>query len=194
MGEKDIRISISRRSVAQVAPYESEEASASVELSLDADTSAEEVIAQLKTWGDRIATANFEALGIGYEIDEVAVRRLQKSLPENNQSPAVAAVPSAPASAPTKSASTGEEVWRDIMDNSDNWFVNWPDIVSGVESNASRPAYRKKGPNGTGVWLINRDKENSAAFPEWFVCPKTGKGSEELLEIGRQIKQKSFAK
>ena len=45
MGEKDIRISISRRSVAQVAPYESEEASASVELSLDADTSAEEVIA-----------------------------------------------------------------------------------------------------------------------------------------------------
>jgi len=194
MGEKDIRISISRRSVAQVAPYESEEASASVELSLDADTSAEEVIAQLKTWGDRIATANFEALGIGYEIDEVAVRRLQKSLPENNQSPAVAAAPSAPASAPTKSASAGEEVWRDIMDNSDNWFVNWPDIVSGVESNASRPAYRKKGPNGTGVWLINRDKENSAAFPEWFVCPKTGKGSEELLEIGRQIKQKSFAK
>ena len=78
MGEKDIRISISRRSVAQVAPYESEEASASVELSLDADTSAEEVIAQLKGWGDRIATANFEALGIGYEIDEVAVRRLQK--------------------------------------------------------------------------------------------------------------------
>ena len=194
MGEKDIRISISRRSVAQVAPYESEEASASVELSLDADTSAEEVIAQLKTWGDRIATANFEALGIGYEIDEVAVRRLQKSLPENNQSPAVAAAPSAPASAPTKSAPAGEEVWRDIMDNSDNWFVNWPDIVSGVESNASRPAYRKKGPNGTGVWLINRDKENSAAFPEWFVCPKTGKGSEELLEIGRQIKQKSFAK
>ena len=194
MGEKDIRISISRRSVAQVAPYESEEASASVELSLDADTSAEEVIAQLKTWGDRIATANFEALGIGYEIDEVAVRRLQKSLPENNQRPAVAAAPAAPASAPTKSASAGEEVWRDIMDNSDNWFVNWPDIVSGVESNASRPAYRKKGPNGTGVWLINRDKENSAAFPEWFVCPKTGKGSEELLEIGRQIKQKSFAK
>lgn len=194
MGEKDIRISISRRSVAQVAPYESEEASASVELSLDADTSAEEVIAQLKAWGDRIATANFEALGIGYEIDEVAVRRLQKSVPENNQSPAVAAVPSAPASAPIKSAPADDNVWRDIMDNSDNWFVNWPDIVSGVESNASRPAYRKKGPNGTGVWLINRDKENSAAFPEWFVCPKTGKGAEELLEIGRQIKQKSFAK
>ena len=170
MGEQDIRISISRRSVAQVAPYESEEASASVELSLGSDTSAEDVIAELKAWGDRIATANFEALGIGYEIDEVAVRRLQKSVPENNQSPAVAAAPSAPASAPIKSA------------------------PAGVESNASRPAYRKKGPNGTGVWLINRDKENSAAFPEWFVCPKTGKGSEELLEIGRQIKQKSFAK
>lgn len=194
MGEQEIRISISRRSVAQVAPYESEEASASVELSLGSDTSAEDVIAELKAWGDRIATANFEALGIGYEIDEVAVRRLQKSVPENNQSPAVATAPSAPASAPIKSAPADDNVWRDIMDNSDNWFVNWPDIVSGVESNASRPAYRKKGPNGTGVWLINRDKENSAAFPEWFVCPKTGKGSEELLEIGRQIKQKSFAK
>ena len=194
MGEQDIRISISRRSVAQVAPYESEEASASVEISLAADTSAEEVVAQLKGWGDRIATANFEALGIGYEIDEVAVRRLQKSVPENNQSPAVAPAPKQAAAAPAKSAPAGDGIWRDIMDNSDNWFVNWPDIVSGVESNASRPAYRKKGPNGTGVWLLNRDKENSAAFPEWFVCPKTGKGSEELLEIGRQIKQKSFAK
>ena len=194
MGEQDIRISISRRSVAQVAPYESEEASASVEISLAADTSAEEVVAQLKGWGDRIATANFEALGIGYEIDEVAVRRLQKSVPENNQSPAVAPAPKQAAAAPAKSAPAGDGIWRDIMENSDNWFVNWPDIVSGVESNAKRPAYRKKGPNGTGVWLVNQDNENSAAFPEWFVCPKTGKGSEELLEIGRQIKQKSFAK
>ena len=194
MGEQDIRISISRRSVAQVAPYESEEASASVEISLAADTSAEEVVAQLKGWGDRIATANFEALGIGYEIDEVAVRRLQKSVPENNQSPAVAPAPKQAAAAPAKSAPAGDGIWRDIMDNSDNWFVNWPDIVSGVESNAKRPAYRKKGPNGTGVWLVNQDNENSAAFPEWCVCPKTGKGSEELLEIGRQIKQKSFAK
>ena len=154
-----------------------------MEISLAADTSAEEVVAQLKGWGDRIATANFEALGIGYEIDEVAVRRLQKSVPENNQSPAVAPAPKQAAAAPAKSAPAGDGIWRDIMDNSDNWFVNWPDIVSGVESNAKRPAYRKKGPN-----------ENSAAFPEWFVCPKTGKGSEELLEIGRQIKQKSFAK
>tara|TARA_R100000781_G_scaffold40329_1_gene27909 strand:+ start:594 stop:1178 length:585 start_codon:yes stop_codon:yes gene_type:complete len=194
MGEQEIRISISRRSVAQVAPYESEEASASVELSLEAGTSAEDVIAELKAWGDRIATANFEALGIGYEIDEVAVRRLQKSLPADNTSSPVAAAPKQAASAPTKSAPADETVWRDIMDNSDNWFVNWPDIVSGVESNAKRPAYRKKGPNGTGVWLVNQDNENSAAFPEWFVCPKTGKGSEELLEIGRQIKQKSFAK
>jgi len=194
MGEQDIRISISRRSVAQVAPYESEEASASVEISLAADTSAEDVIAQLKGWGDRIATANFEALGIGYEIDEVAVRRLQKSVPENNQSPAVAPAPKPAAAAPTKSAPADDNVWRDIMDNSDNWFVNWEDILSGVESNAKRPAYRKKGPNGTGVWLVNQDNENSAAFPDWFVCPKTGKGSQELLEIGRQIKQKSFAK
>ena len=93
VNSNEIRVTVTRRSVMQVAPYESEEASSSVEFSMDGGASAEEVMGEQSAWSDRLATANYESLGIGYEITEVAVRRLQKSVPGGNESPAVAAAP-----------------------------------------------------------------------------------------------------
>ena len=186
----DIRVTVARRSVAQVAPYESEEASTSVEFSMEGDSTSEDVIGEAKAWGDRIATANYEALGVGYEITEVAVRRLQKSLPGNNESPAVAPAP-APA-APPPSSGAQEDLWRDIMNNTDKWFTNWPDQLDG-DDNPSRPAYRRS-TDGKGVWLTRKDAAGSANFPSWFVCPKTGKTGDALAEVGRQIRAKAGAK
>ena len=186
----DIRVTVARRSVAQVAPYESEEASTSVEFSMEGDSTSDDVIAEAKAWGDRIATANYEALGVGYEITEVAVRRLQKSLPGNNESPAVAPAP-APA-APPPSGGAQEDLWRDIMNNTDKWFTNWPDQLDG-DDNPARPAYRRS-TDGKGVWLTRKDTAGSANFPSWFVCPKTGKTGDALAEVGRQIRAKAGAK
>ena len=125
----DIRITVSRRSVTQVAPYESEEASSSIEFSMDAGSSAEDVKGEVQAWGDRLATANYEALGVGYEITEVAVRRLQKSVSGNNQGDTVAAAPAPAAAAPAGGGQN--DLWRDLMDNSDQWYTNWPEQLSG---------------------------------------------------------------
>jgi hypothetical protein len=185
----DIRVTVTRRSVMQVAPYESEEASSSVEFSMDAGASAEEVMGEQSAWSDRLATANYESLGIGYEITEVAVRRLQKSVPGSNPGS-----PVAPAPAPAAPASSGESddvVWRDLMDNSSNWFTNWPDQLAGTEP-AKRPAYRRKG-DGKGLWLARKDAACTPNFPHWFVDPQTGKTGEALAEVGKQIRQKANA-
>ena len=45
----EIRVTVTRRSVMQVAPYESEEASSSVEFSMDGDASAASVT-RLRRW------------------------------------------------------------------------------------------------------------------------------------------------
>jgi len=182
----DIRVTVTRRSVMQVAPYESEEASSSVEFSMDAGASAEEVMGEQSAWSDRLATANYESLGIGYEITEVAVRRLQKSVPGGNESPAVAAAQPQPAGGqPTRGAQ--DDLWRDVMNNNSKWFTNWPEQLDGNE-NPKRPAYRRS-VDGKGLWLTRKD--GSANFPNFFVCPKTGKAGEALTEIGNQISQKA---
>ena len=181
----DIRVTVTRRSVMQVASYESEEASSSVEFSMDAGASAEEVMGEQSAWSDRLATANYESLGIGYEITEVAVRRLQKSVPGGNESPAVAAAP--PPRAATTGAGAQDDLWRDVMNNNSKWFTNWPEQLDGNE-NPKRPAYRRS-LDGKGLWLTRKD--GSANFPNFFVCPKTGKAGEALTEIGNQISQKA---
>jgi hypothetical protein len=181
----DIRVTVTRRSVMQVAPYESEEASSSVEFSMDGGASAEEVMGEQSAWSDRLATANYESLGIGYEITEVAVRRLQKSVPGGNESPAVAAAQPQPAGGqPTRGAQ--DDLWRDVMNNSSKWFTNWPEQLEGSE-NPKRPAYRRSA-DGKGLWLTRKD--GSANFPNFFVCPKTGKTGDALTEVGNQISQK----
>ena len=180
----DIRVTVTRRSVMQVAPYESEEASSSVEFSMDAGASAEEVMGEQSAWSDRLATANYESLGIGYEITEVAVRRLQKSVPGDTPRPAVAAAQPQPAA--TSGGNAQDDLWRDVMNNSSGWFTNWPEQLEGGE-NPKRPAYRRSA-DGKGLWLTRKD--GSANFPNFFVCPKTGKTGEALTEIGNQISQK----
>jgi len=185
----DIRVTVARRSVTQVAPYESEEATASIEFSMEGDSSSDDVIAEAKAWGDRLATANYEALGVGYEITEVAVRRLQKSLPGGSPGSPVAPAP-APA-APAAQGVTQEDLWRDLMNNSSQWFTNWPDQLAGTE-NAKRPAYRRKG-DGKGLWLAQKDAAGTPCFPHWFVDPQTGKTGEALAEVGKQIRQKASA-
>ena len=180
----EIRVTVTRRSVMQVAPYESEEASSSVEFSMDGDASAEDVMGEQSAWSDRLATANYESLGIGYEITEVAVRRLQKSVSGDEPRPAVAAAP------PPRPAASGggaqDDLWRDVMNNNSKWFTNWPEQLDGSE-NPKRPAYRRSA-DGKGLWLTRKD--GSANFPNFFVCPKTGKTGEALTEIGNQISQK----
>ena len=163
----DIRVTVARRSVMQVAPYESEEASSSVEFSMDAGASAEEVMGEQSAWSDRLATANYESLGIGYEITEVAVRRLQKSVPGGDESPAVAAAQPQPAGGqPTRGAQ--DDLWRDVMNNSSKWFTNWPEQLDGNE-NPKRPAYRRSA-DGKGLWLTRKD--GNANFP---ISPQIGR-------------------
>jgi hypothetical protein len=185
----EIRVTVSRRSVAQVAPYESEEASASIEFSMDAGSSEEDVTGSVQAWGDRLATANYEALGVGYEVTEVAVRRLQKSVSGGNQGSPVASAP-APAAAPS-GGGDADDLWRHLMDNSDQWYTNWPQQLDGAE-NAARPAYRRKS-DGKGLWLARKDKNGTPAFPHWFVDPDSGKAGDALAEVGRQIRQKANA-
>lgn len=183
----DIRVTVTRRSVTQVAPFESEEATSSVEFSMDANASAEEVMGERLAWSDRLATANYEALGLGFEITEVAVRRIQKSVSGDNSRAAVAAAPTR--SAPASGGGAQEDLWRDVMDNGNKWFTNWPEQLEGNE-NAKRPAYRRSS-DGKGLWLTRKD--GSANFPNFFVCPKTGKSGDALTEIGKQISQKAAA-
>ena len=198
MSEDNIRITVSRRSVVQVAPYESEEASSSIEWTMDAASSKEEILDAATNWRNELAMANFEALGVGYDVNDVAVRRLQKSVSGSNENSAVApAAPPAPAASapPSRNPGSGgasDELWRDLMNNGDKWFTNWPDQLAGND-NPARPAYRRSG-DGKGLWLTNRDKGGTSAFPEWFVCPKTGKSGDALAQIGRELRQKSFNK
>jgi len=74
------------------------------------------------------------------------------------------------------------------MNNSGNWFTNWPDQLEGKD-NPTRPAYRRRG-DGKGLWLTRKDANSSPAFPSWFVCPQTGKTGDALAEVGRQIRQR----
>jgi len=182
----DTRITVSRRSVVQVAPYESEEASTSIEFTVAADSSPEEILDAAQEWRNNLARANFEALGVGYEEVDAVVRRLQKSLPGSNESVAMAVPATAP---PTATADTTGSLWRDLMNNSNNWFTNWPDQLTGTDS-PTRPAYRRRG-DGKGLWLTRKDANSSPAFPSWFVCPQTGKTGDALAEVGRQIRQKT---
>ena len=65
-------ITVFRRQVIQTGSYEPAEASCAVTLSIDADTSEEEVADLLTRWGAVLELSNYEALGVGYEMAEAA--------------------------------------------------------------------------------------------------------------------------
>ena len=173
-----------RRQVIQTGEYEPAEASCSVTITVDGEMSPDAIAEQIAEWGNTLEMANYEALGVGYEMTEQGIRRLQKSVPGGNESPAVAAAP------PPRPAASGggaqDDLWRDVMNNNSKWFTNWPEQLDGSE-NPKRPAYRRSA-DGKGLWLTRKD--GSANFPNFFVCPKTGKTGEALTEIGNQISQK----
>ena len=75
-------ITVFRRQVIQTGSYEPAEASCAVTLSIDADTSEEEVADLLTRWGAVLELSNYEALGVGYELaEDGTVEMLAKSIP-----------------------------------------------------------------------------------------------------------------
>ncbi len=70
-----------RRQVIQTGSYEPAEASCSVTVAVDAESTQEQIAEQIAEWGATLEMSNYEALGIGYEITEQGVRRLEKVFP-----------------------------------------------------------------------------------------------------------------
>jgi hypothetical protein len=175
-----------RRQVIQTGDYEPAEASCSVTIAVDSEMSQEDIGEQIAEWGNTLEMANYEALGIGYEITEQGVRRLQKSVSGTTKSPPVAAAPARNSSS-SSSGGTIDSLWRDLMDNKTDWWdPNWQKKLDPAANfNINGPDYKRKS-DGKGLWLSKKD--GSVLIPNWFVCPFTGKDSNELTTISATIR------
>ncbi len=175
-----------RRQVIQTGDYEPAEASCSVTIAVDSEMSQEDIGEQIAEWGNTLEMANYEALGIGYEITEQGVRRLQKSVSGTTKSPPVAAAPARNSSS-SSSGGTIDSLWRDLMDNKTDWWdPNWQKKLDPAANfNMNGPDYKRKS-DGKGLWLSKKD--GSVLIPNWFVCPFTGKDSNELTGISATIR------
>jgi len=173
-----------RRQVIQTGDYEPAEASCSVTITVAEGATQEEIVKQIEEWGTTLDMANYEALGVGYEVTEQGVRRLSKSVSSNNTSDPVAkpAKGNSPASGSDKAS-----YWDDLMNNKGDWWnPNWEKKLDGTFNNLKGPDYKHKKDNNKALWLSNQD--GSSQVPDHFVCPFTGKDSEELGKIGKQIR------
>ena len=175
-----------RRQVIQTGDYEPAEASCSVTIAVDSEMSQEDIGEQIAEWGNTLEMANYEALGIGYEITEQGVRRLQKSVSGTTKSPPVAAAPARNSSS-SSSGGTIDSLWRDLMDNKTDWWdPNWQKKLDPAANfNMNGPDCKRKS-DGKGLWLSKKD--GSVLIPNWFVCPFTGKDSNELTTISATIR------
>ena len=175
-----------RRQVIQTGDYEPAEASCSVTIAVDSETSQEDIAEQIAEWGNTLEMANYESLGIGYELTEQGVRRLQKSVSGTTKSPPVAAAPARNSSS-SSSGGTIDSLWRDLMDNKTDWWdPNWQKKLDPAANfNMNGPDYKRKS-DGKGLWLSKKD--GSVLIPNWFVCPFTGKDSNELTTISATIR------
>ena len=182
----DNTFTVFRRQVIQTGSYEPAEASCSVTIAVDAEMSQEQIAEQIAEWGATLEMSNYEALGIGYEMTEQGVRRLQKSIPGPTASPPVAA-PTARPSSGGSSGGTLESLWRDLMDNKTDWWdPNWSKKMDPNSNfNKKGPDYKRRS-DGKGLWLTKQD--GSLLVPGWFVCPFTGKTAADLATIGAQIR------
>ena len=174
-----------RRQVIQTGDYEPAEASCSVTITVTDGATQEEIVKQIEEWGPTLDMANYEALGVGYEVTEQGVRRLSKSVPSNNASDPVAK----PAARPQRSGGVGskESYWDGLMNNQGDWWnPNWEKKLDGTFNNLKGPDYKHKKDNNKALWLSNQD--GSSQVPDHFVCPFTGKDSDELGKIGKQIR------
>jgi|TARA_R110000824_G_scaffold122258_2_gene279159 hypothetical protein len=183
-------ITVFRRQVIQTGSYEPAEASCSVTITVDADTSEEEATDLITRWGSVLELSNYEALGVGYEIaEDGTVAMLEKSIPGASASGPQAVAP-APAAPPAPAGGGGgslEEVWRNLMDHqSDWWDPNWSKKMDPSSNfNKKGPDYKRRS-DGKGLWLTKQD--GSCLVPGWFVCPFTGKTAADLASIGAQIR------
>tara|TARA_R110002153_G_scaffold50869_1_gene143100 strand:- start:28190 stop:28762 length:573 start_codon:yes stop_codon:yes gene_type:complete len=189
MGEKDNTFTVFRRQVVQTGKFEPAEASCSVTIALTGDENQEAVANLIAEWGTTLEIANYEALGIGYEMQEQGVRRLQKSLPEHTANAPVASAPagnSTPAS-PVIGGTGLDSLWNDLMSNKDNWWdPNWQKKLDpNANFNKAGPDYKRKS-DGKGLWLSKKD--GTSLVPNWFNCPFTQKTSSELTEISNTIR------
>jgi len=182
MGEKDNTFTVFRRQVIQTGKFEPAEASCSVTVTLTGDESQEGVANLIAEWGTTLEIANYEALGVGYEMTESGVRRLEKSLPEHTATAPVAqpAAGNSPPPAPVIGGSGMDSMWRDLMENHDDWWPpNWPKKVSG-EFKPNSPDYKTKKTN-KGIWI--RDQKGNYQIPDCFICPFTQKTAVELKAV-----------
>ena len=178
-------ITVFRRQVIQTGSYEPAEASCSVTIAVDAEASQEEIAEQIAQWGTTLEIANYEALGVGYEMEENGVRMLSKSIPGPTTDAPMAPAPAGNSS--TSGGASGDALWRHLMDNKTDWWdPNWvkkqdPD----ANFNKNGPDYKRRS-DGKGLWLTKQD--GSVLVPGWFVCPFTGKTAADLATIGAQIR------
>jgi hypothetical protein len=178
-----------RRQVVQTGKFEPAEASCSVTVTLAGDEDQEAVANLIAEWGTTLEIANYEALGIGYEMTESGVRRLEKSISQSDTNDSVAPSTSGnqtPA-APAIGGSGLDSIWRDLMDNKTQWWdPNWEKKLDpNANFNKNGPDYKRRA-DGKGIWLTKKD--GSSLVPDWFVCPFTGKSASELAEIGTSIR------
>jgi hypothetical protein len=184
-------ITVFRRQVIQTGDYEPAEASCSVTIPMDADASMEDVGKEIAKWGTTLEIANYEALGVGYELDEQGVRLLNKSVRKNAPANPVAAPSSGNKSYSNansnKEGGSLQDVWRDLMDNQNMWWPpNWQDKLNpDKDVNANGPDYKRKA-DGKGVWLSKKD--GTPLIPDWFVCPFTAKDAEALKGVAREVR------
>ncbi len=178
-----------RRQVIQTGDYEPAEASCSVTITVDDGASQEDISKSIAQWGETLEVANYEALGVGYEMTESGVRMLSKSV-SGTSAPAAVAVQAATNSSngsTSKSGGSLQDVWRDLMDNSGGWWdPNWvKKLEPDSKFNKNGPDYKRK-EDGKGIWLTKKD--GTSLVPNWFVCPFTGKDSDALSTVGSQIR------
>lgn len=187
MTETNNTFTVFRRQVIQTGKFEPAEASCSVTIALPEGSSTEDTAKMIAEWGTTLEIANYEALGVGYELDEQGVRMLQKSIP-GNDSPDPVAAPAPGNTAPASfGAGTLSELWRDLMTNQSNWWTpNWQDKLNPEkEVNPNGPDYKRKA-DGKGIWLSKKD--GTPLIPDWFVCPFTSKDVKELQTVAKQVR------
>jgi hypothetical protein len=189
MTEPTNSFTVFRRQVIQTGSYEPSEASCSVTITVDPTLTKEELGVEIAEWGATCDIANYEALGLAYEVTEQGVRMLQKSVPRVDTPNPVAAP--APAPAPARAAGTFSgpkaELWADLMNNNGDWWPpNWEKKLDGSFTKLTGPDYKHKKDDKSALWLTTPQGDN--LVPVGFVCPFSQKNADDLGKVGKQIR------
>ena len=182
-------ITVFRRQVLQTGAYEPAEASCSITLPIAEDISSSDAEKMIGEWGNTLDIANYEALGISYEITEQGIRRLSKSV-SGGSAPAPLAEGTGgnhTASAPAVGGSPLDREWQHLMENKTDWWdPNWQKKLDPESKfNKNGPDYKRRS-DGKGLWLTKKD--GTSLVPTFFVCPFTGKDANELAAVGKEIR------